>query len=357
MPTKKARNKKTLVKVFGATTLVAGLIVGSIAGANAVEANQQATIAAEATATINSKAADQQLELNKVAMKAKADTNDTVSGKFSSQKMTEAHTALSKTIEEATRTKPLYSADNEISFAASLPLDLTVATDKIEQRYTELTATIKKQTATWVEAFNTEKARVAKVEKEAAEKKAAEEAAAKAATEAQAAAEAEAAAQAQAQVEAEAAQAAQQAAAYQPAPQAPAPQQGGQRAPQAPAQAAPPAAPAGPVVNFTLNTAGAGAQGLIDACVGAVDVTNTMYGGIPALAQHWHCGGYAFPTWAGAVVQINGYGLYRVNGIAAVLNHATNTTADLPRGHELLYQTCLNNNSATMALVSLSRIG
>lgn len=94
----------------------------------------------------------------------------------------------------------------------------------------------------------------------------------------------------------------------------------------------------------------------LDACRGSVDLSAAY--GLPAIAEHWSCTGKEFPREPGSYVVFDGImsGTYRVDGVAVVLDQDRHTTADLPRGHDLLYQTCLGGNSSTMALVALTRI-
>ncbi|QEO14718.1 hypothetical protein FLP10_10085 [Agromyces intestinalis] len=94
----------------------------------------------------------------------------------------------------------------------------------------------------------------------------------------------------------------------------------------------------------------------LDACQGSVDLTAAY--GLPAIAEHWSCTGKEFPREAGAFVVLDGVlaGTYRVDGIAAMLDQTTDTVADLPQGHDLLYQTCIDGNSRTMAMVALTRV-
>ncbi|KFF59013.1 hypothetical protein JF66_14310 [Cryobacterium sp. MLB-32] len=96
----------------------------------------------------------------------------------------------------------------------------------------------------------------------------------------------------------------------------------------------------------------------LDQCLGSVDITS-HYGGIPAIAEHWSCGGKNFPDDAGTVIALTGVhsGIYRVDGIVAMLNSSRNSVGDLPRGHDLLYQTCQNGQGATMSFTALTKIG
>ena len=79
---------------------------------------------------------------------------------------------------------------------------------------------------------------------------------------------------------------------------------------------------------------------------------------VRSIAEHWSCGGSAFPTSRGTIIRITGIdaGTYRVLGVAAVLNAYTAHTNQIPRGYSLLYQTCRNNNSHTTEFVALQKI-
>lgn len=99
-----------------------------------------------------------------------------------------------------------------------------------------------------------------------------------------------------------------------------------------------------------------GFQSEIDACNGAVDVTGNY--GVPVIAEHWSCGGAWFPG-SGTVITLSGVrsGTYLVGGVAAVLNANTQGTRDVPRGYDLLYQTCINGSNSTMSFTVLTRVG
>lgn len=92
-------------------------------------------------------------------------------------------------------------------------------------------------------------------------------------------------------------------------------------------------------------------QSLVDACNGPVWWTGNL------LAEHWHCGGASFPKTPGSIVNVSGSGTYQVVGIVGVVNGYTATTADVPGGYDLIYQTCLNDNPGTTGFVGLVRIG
>ena len=95
----------------------------------------------------------------------------------------------------------------------------------------------------------------------------------------------------------------------------------------------------------------------LDKCIGSVDVT-AHYQDVPTIAEHWSCGGKDFPDDAGTVITLTGVhaGTYRVDGIVAMLNADRNSTADIPRGFDLLYQTCQNGQSSTMSFTALTKI-
>jgi hypothetical protein len=95
----------------------------------------------------------------------------------------------------------------------------------------------------------------------------------------------------------------------------------------------------------------------LDQCIGSVDVT-AHYEQVPTIAEHWSCGGKDFPDDAGTVITLTGVhaGIYRVDGIVAMLNAARHSTADVPRGHDLLYQTCQNGQSDTMSFTALTKL-
>lgn len=50
-------------------------------------------------------------------------------------------------------------------------------------------------------------------------------------------------------------------------------------------------------------------------------------------------------------------GTYRVGGVAAVLNANTQGTGNIPRGYDLLYQTCINGSNKMMSFTVLTRVG
>jgi hypothetical protein len=106
---------------------------------------------------------------------------------------------------------------------------------------------------------------------------------------------------------------------------------------------------------FTLDVWTDGFQTQIDACRGGVDVTSDY--GVPTIAEHSGCGGTAFPKQPGALVRLTGVdsGLYRVIGVVAYLDGDVDTTADLPRGYDLLFQTCATGYT-DMSFTALQRI-
>ncbi|GAB3118612.1 hypothetical protein [Glaciibacter psychrotolerans] len=109
-------------------------------------------------------------------------------------------------------------------------------------------------------------------------------------------------------------------------------------------------------LRYTNNVAAAGWYPELDACIGSVDLTERY--GIPTIAEHWSCGGRDFPSKAGTLIELTGLhsGTYRVDGILAMLNQSTATTADLPRGYDLLYQTCQNGQSSSMSITGLTKV-
>ncbi|WP_022885611.1 hypothetical protein [Glaciibacter superstes] len=108
---------------------------------------------------------------------------------------------------------------------------------------------------------------------------------------------------------------------------------------------------------YTNNVWAAGWIPELDACQGSVDLSANY--GLAAIAEHWSCGGKDFPDDAGTIITLTGVraGTYRVEGIVAMLNQNTATTADLPTGYDLLYQTCQDGQSSTMSMTALTKIG
>jgi hypothetical protein len=100
-----------------------------------------------------------------------------------------------------------------------------------------------------------------------------------------------------------------------------------------------------------------GRQDEIDLCAGLVDTT-TWYG-TASVVEHWDCGGASFPRWTGARVRLSGAqaGLYEVTGVLGYLSHGTAMVSNIPHGHDLVFQTCLNGDSSRMVLVGLERVG
>jgi hypothetical protein len=108
---------------------------------------------------------------------------------------------------------------------------------------------------------------------------------------------------------------------------------------------------------YTNNVHAVGWNAELDQCIGSVDVT-AHYEQVPTIAEHWSCGGKDFPDDAGTVITLTGVhaGTYRVDGIVAMLSAARHGTGDVPRGHDLLYQTCQNGQSSTMSFTALTRL-
>ncbi|TFD79896.1 hypothetical protein E3T54_04350 [Cryobacterium sp. Sr8] len=124
------------------------------------------------------------------------------------------------------------------------------------------------------------------------------------------------------------------------------------RAWQAPAAAGQPRAG---TARFNKYVWTAGWQAQIDACNGAVDLTGRY--GVRVIGEHWSCGGSRFPS--SGLITLSGVlsGTYRVGGVAAVLNANTQGTGNIPRGYDLLYQTCINGSNTTMSFTVLTRVG
>lgn len=132
-----------------------------------------------------------------------------------------------------------------------------------------------------------------------------------------------------------------------------------QVAAQAAAQAAAAAAAqaqARAAAGFVTHVWTSGFQAQIDQCRGAVDVTAVYK--VHVIAEHDGCGGNRFPTAAGSIVTITGLdaGRYRVIGVVARLNGLVNHAEDIPRGYDLLFQTCVGGFT-DMRFTALSRLG
>jgi hypothetical protein len=127
----------------------------------------------------------------------------------------------------------------------------------------------------------------------------------------------------------------------------------------APAHVAPKPAKKKPVVRPAVATVSVwtrGFQSQLNACRGAVDLTGAY--GVATIGEKWTCGGARFPR-AGSLVRLTGLhaGLYRVGPVVAMLNAYTDNSGDIPRGHGLLFQTCINDNPRTEAFTALTRVG
>ncbi len=107
---------------------------------------------------------------------------------------------------------------------------------------------------------------------------------------------------------------------------------------------------------FVTHVWTSGFQAQIDQCRGAVDVTAVYK--VHVIAEHDGCGGNRFPTAAGSIVTITGLdaGRYRVIGVVARLNGLVNHAEDIPRGYDLLFQTCVGGFT-DMRFTALSRLG
>ena len=124
--------------------------------------------------------------------------------------------------------------------------------------------------------------------------------------------------------------------------------------PGAPSTAAP--SPAARTSLFNKYVWTSGFQAELDACKGAVDLTGSY--GVDVIGEHWACGGSRFPG-AGTTITLSGTrsGTYLVGHVAAVLNASTDGRGDIPRGYDLLFQTCINGSDATMSFTVLTRVG
>jgi hypothetical protein len=119
------------------------------------------------------------------------------------------------------------------------------------------------------------------------------------------------------------------------------------------AQAAARAAAMGRTVNIWTT----GFQAQVNACRGGVDMT--AHYGMRIVAEHWSCGGSAFPTRPGATVTFTGLdaGTYRVIGLVATLDAYTAHTYQVPHNYQMLYQTCRGGNSHYTEFIALQRVG
>jgi hypothetical protein len=119
------------------------------------------------------------------------------------------------------------------------------------------------------------------------------------------------------------------------------------------AQAAARAAAMGRTVNIWTT----GFQAQVNACRGGVDMT--AHYGMRIVAEHWSCGGSAFPTRPGAIVTFTGLdaGTYRVIGLVATLDAYTAHTYQVPHNYQMLYQTCRGGNSHYTEFIALQRVG
>jgi hypothetical protein len=109
-------------------------------------------------------------------------------------------------------------------------------------------------------------------------------------------------------------------------------------------------------VVHTVNVWTAGFQAQINACRGGVDLT--AHYGVRTVGEAWGCGGASFPAGRGASVRLTGLdaGTYRVLGVVAVLNAYVANTSQVPRGYQLLFQTCRGNNAHYTEFIALARV-
>jgi hypothetical protein len=114
------------------------------------------------------------------------------------------------------------------------------------------------------------------------------------------------------------------------------------------------AAPAGG--GTVLNVWTSGFQAQLDACHGAVNLSGAY--GVPTIGEKWGCGGARFPG-AGSIITLTGVisGTFRVGGVVAVLNAYVDSPRNIPRGYQLLFQTCRGNDAHTETFTALTRVG
>lgn len=97
-----------------------------------------------------------------------------------------------------------------------------------------------------------------------------------------------------------------------------------------------------------------GGQEELDLCKGAV---NIQYSPTPLISEHDGCGGTQVPKTTGSIIQLTGVyeGLYKITGLVASLNFYEDDMNDIPRGYELLFQTCISG-STNMGFWALEKI-
>ncbi len=85
----------------------------------------------------------------------------------------------------------------------------------------------------------------------------------------------------------------------------------------------------------------AGGDAELGECRGVVDLRDYLLTAA-VIGALWECGGSEFPRWPGAVVRLSGLGHggeYRVTGTAGYVEMSEWDSADLPAGHDLLFET------------------
>jgi hypothetical protein len=94
----------------------------------------------------------------------------------------------------------------------------------------------------------------------------------------------------------------------------------------------------------------------IDDCRGAVDMTSAYF--IATVAVENRCGGSSAPSAVGSLIHLTGIraGTYRVDG-TVYLNGNSATAADIPRGYDLIFQTCTSAGYSNMRFIELTKIG
>jgi hypothetical protein len=107
----------------------------------------------------------------------------------------------------------------------------------------------------------------------------------------------------------------------------------------------------------TINVWTSGFQAQVNACRGGVDLTAAYH--TRTVGEHWSCGGASFPETPGSIVRFTGLdaGTYKVIGLVATLDAYTAHTSNIPRGYQMLFQTCRGGNSHYTIFIALERIG
>lgn len=107
---------------------------------------------------------------------------------------------------------------------------------------------------------------------------------------------------------------------------------------------------------YTEYVAYVGWQDEIDACQGSVLLSRIS---TRVVAEHWSCGGSNFPRTTGAIVTFTGQvsGTYRVVGMSKAYQYGNNKESGLPKGYDLMFQTCLYGDAQNTRYILLEKIG